>query len=339
MEAIGLFFTKFSDELLSAQIALLSFSLALGVYWMLVRKKKRETAEWVPAALVKAYLDRMRTDEHETRVRLFGDNHAYTPAAPVSGSLTQQLSSAMAPAAQPTMVVSNDPALMKEIEALRAQLSMADQRAMEFDRNLNGLKAEKGTLEQKLREAQSAAPAAGASDGAATAAMAKELEEAKAKLAEYEVIEDDLANLKKLQKENEQLKQQLAGGAATAAPLTVVQGGATAIDSAATKISGVTEKIETPVTVIPGGASKAAAPAPAPVEAAPAAAAAPAAGGETNTNVLAPVTTNFDAGAPAPAAAPAAAAPAAAAPAPAAEKSSKQKEEELLSEFEKMLAS
>jgi hypothetical protein len=335
MEAIGLFFTKFSDELLSAQIALLSFSLALGVYWMLVRKKKRETAEWVPAALVRAYLDRMRTDEHETRVRLFGENSAYTPAAPVAASLTQQLSAAVATPVQPTMVVSNDPALLKEIEALRAQLSMADQRAMEFDRNLNGLKAEKGTLEQKLREAQSAAPVAGTDNSAANAAIAKELEEAKAKLAEYEVIEDDLANLKKLQKENEQLKQQIAGGAASAAPLTVVKGGASPADSSSTKISDVTEKIETPVTVIPGGAAKAASPVRAAVEAAPAASSVTPSSSEANTNVLAPVTPTFDAGAPVPAAA----APAPAAQAPVAEKSSKQKEEELLSEFEKMLAS
>ena len=98
MEAIGLFFTKFSDELLSAQIAMLSFCLALGVYWMLVRKKKRETSEWVPAALVKAYLDRMRADEYDTRVRLFGESQAYMPAGAGQPSLTQTLAAA-APAA------------------------------------------------------------------------------------------------------------------------------------------------------------------------------------------------------------------------------------------------
>ncbi len=337
MEAIGLFFTKFSDELLSAQIALLSFSLALAVYWMLVRKKKRETSEWVPAALVKAYLDRMRADEYETRVRLFGDNPAHAPPMPSMASFSQPVSAGAAPQATNT-VISNDPALMKEIEALRAQLSMADQRAMEFDRNLNGLKAEKSSLEQKLKEAQaaSASAPAGASAGGPDPAVLKELEDAKAKLAEYEVIEDDLANLKKLQKENEQLKQQLAGGAPAAAPVTNVAGGSAPSDSSATKVSGVTEKIDSPVTVVASAPAQPVAAAPAPAATAPAPAPAASPGPESNTNVLAPVTPSVDDGAPATASAPA---PAAAEAAAAPEKSSKQKEEELLSEFEKMLAS
>jgi len=339
MEAIGLFFSKFSDELLSAQIAMLSFSLALGVYWMLIRKKKRETAEWVPAALVKAYLDRMRTDEFDTRVRLFGENAGYSPTAPVTASLNQQLSSS----ASPTMVVSNDPALVKEIDALRAQLSMADQRAMEFDRNLNGLKAEKTTLETKLRDALNAAPVAAGAVAAADPAASKELEELRAKMSEYAVIEDELANLKKYMKENEQLRQRVSALEAGGANLKVVQGGANSEET--TKISGVTEKVETPLSVVP---STPVAPV-APIAAAPPAPApaseAQSGGPEKNTNVLDPVTPSIEAPAPA-AAAVAAADPAAAgdasaeaAPAAAPEKSSKQKEEELLSEFEKMLAS
>lgn len=302
MEAIGLIFSKFSDELISAQITLLSFCLALGVYWMLIRKKKKESAEWVPAALVRAYLDRMRADERETRMRLFGEE-----SAPVASGmpLTQMMGS-------PTMV-SNDPALLKEIEALRAQLGMADTRAMEFDKTMNGVKAEKAALEQKLKDALAAAAAGGGA--AAAPANTKELEDLRAKLQEYEVIEDDLANLKKFQKENELLKQrisQLEGGApAAAAP-------APAAPVAAAPAPAAPKAEAPPVTVIQGGKS----------DAAPA--------GEANTNVLAPVTPTVDTGAAAPAPAPAAAAAAAA---PASDKSPKQKEEELLSEFEKMLAS
>ena len=129
MEAIGLFFSKFSEELVSAQTALLSLTLALSIYWLLIRKKKRETAEWVPAALVRAYLDRVRADENETRIRLFGEtNHA---------PLAQMLTSATSTQAEA--------ALHKEVEALRSQLSVADSRVMEFDRTLAGLRAEKST--------------------------------------------------------------------------------------------------------------------------------------------------------------------------------------------------
>ncbi len=165
---------------------------------------------------------------------------------------------------------------------------------MEFDKAMNVLRGEKTALEQKVKEA-SAAPAGGGVDNS------KELQELKAKLQEYEVIEDDLANLKKYQKENEQLRAQLDG-----------KGGA----------------------------------APAPVaEAAPAAVEAPvAAATEVNTNVLQAVTPTVDVAEPAPVAP--APAPVAAAPAPAEAPASaanpadaKKKEEELLSEFEKMLAS
>ncbi len=321
-----------------AQTALLFFALSLATYWMLVRKKKRESAEWVPAALVRAYLDRVRADERDTRIKLFGEYSASLTTAPTmaafSGGTVMQ---------QPQQVVMNvsDPALAKELEALRVQLTMADQRAIEFDRMVNGLKAEKTALEQRLTQAQAAA-AAGVTAGAPDPAMQKELQDLRAKLQEYEVIEDDLANLKKFQKENEQLRQQLAaGGGNVAAALTVVPGGAAA-PVANTVISGVTEKINTPVTVISGGAPASTGPANMVVSGSSTATTPNS--GEANTNVLAPITPIVDTGAPAPvvaaAPAPAPVAPApAAAPAAAPEKSAKQKEEELLSEFEKMLAS
>jgi hypothetical protein len=319
MEAIGLFFSKFSEELLSAQIALLSLSLALAVYWMLVRKKKRETAEWVPAALVREYLDRMRADERETRIRLFGDS-GYPAPVSTGMPLTQMISSA----AGHVPVPGTDPALAREVEALRSQLGMADARAMEADRAMNGLRAEKAAFEQKIKDAAalaaSATPGAAAPAGAPPAATLKELEDLRAKLQEYEVIEDDLADLKKFQKENEQLRQkvsQLEGGAPAVATIAA---SAPPPPEAATTIPNATQKIETPVTVISGGPAKAAEPAPASPAPAPAVTAPPSAS-EANTNVLAPVTPTVDSGAGV------------------AEKSSKQKEAELLSEFEKMLAS
>lgn len=320
-----------------AQMAMLFAALSLAMYWMLVRKKKRETAEWVPAALVRAYLDRVRAEEADIRFKLFGEATTVSQA-PLTASLTA--------AVAPTQVVVNgaDPALAKEIEALRAQLTLADQRSMEFDRVMNGLKAEKAALEQKLKEAQTAAAAgAPAATGAAPSeAVQKELEDLRAKLQEYSVIEDDLANLKKFQKENEALKQKLDAYEKGGAPaMTVIQGGASEAPAPEAVVKNVTEKIETPVTVVSGGgaapqAASAPATAPAPVaEAKPA-------NVETNTNVLEPVTPSVEAAAPVAAEtsapAPAPEAPAAAA-APAPEKSAKQKEEELLSEFEKMLAS
>lgn len=272
---------------MGAQLALICVVGAVALYWTLIRKKKKESADWVPAALVRQYLDKVRTDEADIRYRLFGEQ------APVVGGVA------------PTIITSSDPAIAGQLDALRAQLGVADQRALDFDRMLNGLRAEKAALEAKLAAAP-AAGAGGATAGAAGPAVQKELDDLKAKLQEYEVIEDDLANLKKFQKENETLRAKVdqyeKGGAVVA--------GTPAPAPAEVKISGGAPQQAPELKVVPA--------APAPVAEAPKAP-------ETNTNVLAPVTPTAD---PAPAAA-----------APAAEKSAKDKEAELLSEFEKMLAS
>lgn len=328
MEAIALVITKFSEELIAAQLALLLLCSATALYLLLVRKKKKESAEWVPASLVRAYLDRVQSDERETRLKLFGEaSPAYTVPSAHAAPLAAALGTTVA-----------DPNLLRELEALRAQLALSDQRAIEFDRNMNALKAEKAALEQRLRDAANGAPAAtGAGPGSPEfVALQKEAEDMKAKLQEYSVIEDDLANLKKFQKENEQLKQrigQLEGGSASAATIS----GTTPTAEVKTVVSGSEQKSQPGMVLVSGGASSApetmappaatgtVAPATAaPVAAAPATPTAAPAGAEQNTNVLQSVTPAVDAGAPA---------------APTAEKSSKQKEDELLSEFEKMLAS
>lgn len=327
MEAIALIMTKFSEELISAQLAVLFFVSSVAAYWLLIRKKKRESAEWVPAALVRAYLDRMQADERETRMKLFGEytaavSGAYAPLATALGSTTVHTNTVI------------DPNLVKELEALRAQLTLSDQRAMEFDRMMNAIRAEKTALEQKLRDAMSAAAAAtpGSAPAGDNPAVVKELADLRARLQEYEVIEDDLANLKKFQKENEQLRQKVEGYEKGGAASTVISGSPPASEPKMV-VSGGAEKPAPTMTLVSGGSAPVAeaTPAPAPVAAAPA----PAPASEANTNVLAPLDPMAET-----AAAPA---PAAAAPAPAAaagpEKSTQQKEEELLSEFEKMLAS
>ncbi len=290
MDAIVYLVSKFSTELLAAQVALLSLFTCLSLYFWLARRRKSYMNDWVPAALVKSYIDKVDQDEREIRMRLFGveSPHAAVPthqqAAPVQQVIVQG---------------GTDPNLVRELEALRAQLGTADMRASEFDKMIQVLKAEKAALEQKLKEVPAAAPAAGGGvNPAELEAAKKQMEDMKAKLAEYEVIEDDLANLKKYQIENKALQEKLAAFEKGGAP-------ATAAAPAATPVAA-------PVVA---AAAPTPAPTPAPVAAAPAVAEVPK---------------------PADAAAPAAAA---AGTTPAAAGAAKGKEEDLLSEFEKMLAS
>lgn len=298
MEAIALVFSKFSEELLAAQLAVLCLTASLASYWLLIRKKKKESAEWVPAALVRAYLDRVRNEERDIRLQLFGEDSRLA-AGPAAGATVTQI------------LTSPDPALLGEVAALRAQVTASDARALEFDRLMNGLRSEKAALEQKL----SSMPAGGGGGGD-SGALRKEIDELKARLQEYEVIEDDLANLKKFQKENEVLRQKLEGLEKNPPALTVVSGGEAPAPVPVATFSGG-EQVAPSMTLVNGGAE-----APAPVAAAPAPAAESpaAAASEVNTNVLESIQPAFDAPAPV-------------------EKTAKQKEEELLSEFEKMLAS
>jgi hypothetical protein len=298
LEAIALVFSKFSEELLAAQLAVLCLTASLATYWLLIRKKKKESAEWVPAALVRAYLDRVRNEERDIRLQLFGEDSRLAPGPGAGATVTQ-------------ILTSPDPALLGEVAALRAQVTASDARALEFDRLMNGLRSEKAALEQKL----SSMPA-GVGGGGDSGALRKEIDELKARLQEYEVIEDDLANLKKFQKENEVLRQKLEGLEKNPPALTVVSGGEAPAPVPVATFSGG-EQVAPSMTLVNGGAE-----APAPVAAAPAPAAESpaAAASEVNTNVLESIQPAFDAPAPV-------------------EKTAKQKEEELLSEFEKMLAS
>ncbi|MCO5143232.1 MAG: hypothetical protein M9962_09100 [Oligoflexia bacterium] len=339
MEAIALFFSKFSEELISLQLALVFFASSLSIYWLLIRKKKKESAEWVSAALVRAYLDRVRSEERDIRIKLFGEDSFSGAQAPVYSAPVASASGVAA-----TTVV--DPSLQREVDALRAQLSMADQRSMEYDRLMNGLKAEKSDLEKKLADAAKNGGSVGANPE-----QQAELDDLREKLKEYEVIEDDLANLKKFKKENEDLRQQVEklGGKAEVSTVQVANIAGEAKDQAVTKIENVTEKIVEPVTVVSGASaakstdsnmivsggqasaeavkSQPTVEAPTPKEAAPVAeapkleAVAKPTGEESNTNVLQEIDPSAETSAAKP------------------EESGKSKEEELLSEFEKMLAS
>ncbi len=250
---------------------MLSSIAALAIAWLLIRRRERRSNEWVPAALVKSYLDKVDHDEREIRYKLFGEQSTASPA--MNTTVIQQV------------VGGDTSAFTREIDALRMQLSAADLRAADLDKGINGLKTEKSGLEKKIAELEAArASGASAAPGAAAAdpAASKELEDLKAKLAEYEVIEDDLANLKKFQSENKLLKEKIEN-------LEKAMAGSMAAPKAAAPAPAAA-----PETVV------AVAPTPAPT-----------------LSVVPPVE----------------------AAAPAADKSPKQKEDELLSEFEKMLAS
>ncbi len=121
-----------------------------------------------------------------------------------------------------------------EIASLRSQVGEKSKLVTELEKKLKeaqdqlakGGDGATASLTAKVKELEAALAKAG-SGGVDPAAKQKfdemkaDRDKLKEKLQEYEVIEDDIANLKRLQKENEDLKKALAdvskGGAAPAA--------------------------------------------------------------------------------------------------------------------------
>lgn len=118
------------------------------------------------------------------------------------------------------------------IASLEAQLSSAQNAQKEIEADLNKSKGYLNTAELRIKELEELLAKASEDSGSGSesimsdpalkqeiATLTKERDEYRDRLREFEIISDDLANLKRLQQENEQLKRSLAaqGGAAPTA--------------------------------------------------------------------------------------------------------------------------
>lgn len=376
-------FSKFSSEALLFEGFLVCVGITLYAAWAILKKRRELAAEeQIPGSVVKVYLNELITEAEQMRGQLYGllqasggklpEGFGQGPiqvAAPRAGAAGA--APAQAGAASPFAglnLKAGDPEIQNKIASVEAKMQAQNQ-AMEL------LVNEKLRLERELQLAKSASGSgsSGASGGGGgddeTSELKKKIQALETKLSEYSVIEDDLANLKKLQQENAQLKVMVSEQEAA---LTAAKKAAAAMPVAAAAAPAPAAAAAAPApsapAPAPAPAPAAAAQTPAPTPAA-APAAAPASGataapaddflaaGAASATLEAPVvapvpadaappadaedgfaalTAQVDAslGAAPQAAAPAPApAPAAAAPADDAGKS----EEDLLAEFEKML--
>lgn len=355
------FFSRFTPEALLFE-ALLIFILlsAYAAFWILRKRRYGVVEHEMPAGPVRVYLNELINNAEQLRAQLFG---LIAHSEGSHADLTRSISAALqgmpqapgsgATAAGPALSAA-DPAVVQKLVALETKMT-------EQTKALEGISAEKAKLEQELTEARkaaasgsaAAAAAAGGKGGAVSAADAgkidelnKKIAELEGKLAEYSVIEDDLANLKRLQQENTQLKKLLAdkggslGSLADVAPAAAAATPASPVETPAPKAATAEAAPEAAFDALAAQVEQSLAPAAAPATpadapAAPAAepaAAAPAAAASAPAGATSAATP-----APTPAAAPGAegapADAAAAGAAPAAEPS----EADLVAEFEKML--
>lgn len=206
-------FSKFTAEALLFE-ALAIFLLCCGytAFWILRKRRYGIIDSSIPAGPVKTYLNELIANAEAIRLQLFGLLAGKDPNNP-------NLYKVVMPSAS-----GPDPATLQRLAA-------AEAKAAELQTSVDVLNGEKEMLEQQLQAAKSApapeAKAAAPEDAGQIVKLQKHVDELEGKLAEYSVIEDDLANLKRLQQENAALKAQLegggGGGAAAPAPAAAAE--------------------------------------------------------------------------------------------------------------------
>jgi chromosome segregation ATPase len=226
---------KFGPELLVIQFGFLVILSTLFMWlWFSNRRKYHNLKHAIPANVVKSYLDSIIQNSTALKSSLFRGGGLEVNGVPSVMPL-QNLGGGEG------LAVNGAPstALMEElnqkkalIASLEAQLSSSQNAQREVEAKFSQAQGNLSKAEARIKELEDliaklkASAGDGAGAGAGDAALKSELQmitkerdEIKDRLKEFEIISDDLANLKRLQQENEQLKKSLAaqGGALPAA--------------------------------------------------------------------------------------------------------------------------
>jgi hypothetical protein len=227
---------KFGPELLVIQFGFLVILSTLFLWlWFSNRRKYHNLKHAIPAAVVKSYLDSIIQNSTALKSQLFRGGGLEVSGVPSVMPLTilmggDNLGVSGAPSTALLEDINQKKAM---IASLEAQLGSAqgsqkelETKAKSAQGNLSVAEVKIKDLESKLAQAMTSGGSAGGSESGDDSglkseldALMKERDEIRDRLKEFEIISDDLANLKRLQQENEQLKRSLAaqGGAAPAA--------------------------------------------------------------------------------------------------------------------------
>ncbi|MBC7430276.1 MAG: hypothetical protein H7336_16805 [Bacteriovorax sp.] len=241
-ETIRLILTKFTDETITVfSLLLLVTMVGIIIYWFYNRKKFHQLSHEIPASVVKNYLDSIIQNSNSLKSSLFRggglDIGNGIPSVVPVGDLPASMSIGLG-----TGEESNQK--NAEISALNQRLTDRQRQIADLERTIQELSAGKGlgaetellkkdlsTSQQKVRDLESQLAEAMTRAGGDTglqkelASVTSERNEIRERLKEYAIIEEDLANLKRLQQENDQLKAELLAlrrGAQSATPVAPV---------------------------------------------------------------------------------------------------------------------
>ncbi len=215
--------TQFTDEVIGMLLAILAFLfLILFVYRLHIRRRLRNFFHQIPASEVKNYLDSIISNGHALRssfsYREGFDLENRTPSVMPLTNLP--LNGANSEANVPSEELGQRDA---EIASLKSQIGEKNKTMRELEEMLataresqdgdsgqeEKLKNEVATLKAQLDQASQSSN----NDESETKLqnMVQERDQLKERLDAYELIEEDLANLKRFQEENQKLKAEIEG--------------------------------------------------------------------------------------------------------------------------------
>lgn len=224
---------KYSTQIVVVQMGLLAIILSIILYvYFYNRRKYHNLKHQIPASVVKNYLDSIIQNSTALKSSLFrGGGLDVDPSSIPSVMPLDQLAGSSAVGVS-VGGGAGDEALKAEIAKLRSQLAektsiVADLEAKnaELEGTVKAKQERIEELEKLLAEAQANVGVADSGAGGDEVLQTKlmeitaERDALREDLAQYDIIEDDLADLKRLKQENEQLKSALDGGELPAAPV------------------------------------------------------------------------------------------------------------------------
>ena len=201
-------YSKFTEELLLLGAAGIFTLLAIYCFeWVIKKRRLGAARNQVPAAMVKVYLNQLINEAQFVRTQLFGlvngtaPEGLTLPTSPILGSTTESHESPAAQLIQAATGITGD--LDERLKALQSQLTEKESIVVNINIEKTKLLEEIENLRQNQKAMQSVGGGGNSDD------LLKKVKELEARLEEYSLFEDDLANLKRLQQENLQLKKKL----------------------------------------------------------------------------------------------------------------------------------
>ncbi|WP_372651830.1 hypothetical protein [Halobacteriovorax sp.] len=219
---------QFNDETLIITLSILVLILVILVgYWHYNKKKFHQLSHQIPASVLKNYLDSIIQNSTSLKSSLFrGGGLDIGEGIPSVVSIKDLPSGNVSIGGDSSEELNQK---IAEIASLTQRLTDKDRQITELDNKLRDLQAaslnsdggsseEVQILQDEIESLRAQLAAAGNNTGSGDneamgrelASVTKERDELKERLMEYEIIEEDLANLKRLQQENDQLKKTIS---------------------------------------------------------------------------------------------------------------------------------